>query len=129
MKRINILLFTALLGMTLFAACDKVTADEDALVGRWWYEEYVGMPIIVTLNADGTGTWYTGPGCFGESHTAQINWWLSSKGSKVYFGAEQSDPTIEWKLREVTDNSLVVDERLRTDGKWSQSVSRTYRGR
>lgn len=132
MKHFGIKVITALLGLLLAASCSKTTADEETLVGNWWYEEAVNVPVEMIINADGDAFYYVGPGCFGDPQRTSLKWWLTDYGKKVYFAVAelQSDPSIKWRLRKVTEDELVVDECMRReDGKWTETIPRTYHRR
>lgn len=113
----------------LFTSCEKVTTVEENLIGTWWYEEAVGMPVVMTLQDGGDALWYIGPGCFGESHSGDFKWWLTDNGHEVWFAADrQSKPSIIWELCEVSDSNLVVDEFLRLDDdNYTEAIPRIYR--
>lgn len=107
------------LGTILLAGCEKAHISESLLVGTWELQQDSTLPsVAVEIKTDGIAHFNIGPGCFGTPITLSYRWSLADNGNKVHFdylynsnGTEELRPNVEWKLKEVSNNKLVVDEK------------------
>ncbi len=120
MKNNIIKVITAIVMSTmLLAGCEKASISENLLVGTWELQQESTLPsVCVEITADGMAHFNIGPGCFGIPITLSYQWSLIDQGNKVHFkylynsnGTEELRPDVEWKLKEVSNNKLVVKEK------------------
>lgn len=133
--KINIIKFiTAIaLGTMLLTGCGKANITESVLIGTWELQQDSTLPsVAVEIKTAGMAHFNFGPGCFGTPITLTYRWSLIDKENKVHFeylynsnGTEELRPNIEWKLKEVSNNKLVVDEK-QLGSNFEESITCTY---
>jgi len=134
MKHKILMIVALLMGATLLTSCGKSNVDEESIVGNWQLQQNSTAPTLdVRILADGDAHFDFGPGCFGQAITLSYRWTLDSKKSEVHFeymynsnGTEEMRPDVEWKLKEVSSDKLVVEERYIGSDDNSSAETCTY---